>query len=153
MLIPYSYFDIPEFNGYCGVHLNHLYRHVNLYLNSLVNANASASSATFSSSSFNSRLTISRSNSSNRISFTVAPDHSVHDSLCGLTLSWTHHVDTVRDSLKEKRSFILKLPKHHLHTLIQPYLHHFTARAEEFKRVSRERRLFTNNGHTSYDSG
>ncbi|KAM1589714.1 hypothetical protein ACFX10_028579 [Malus domestica] len=153
MLTPYSYFDVPEFNGYCGVHLNHLYRHVNLYLNSLVNANTSASSATSSSSSFNSRLTLSRSNSSNRISFTVAPNHSVQDSFRGLTLSWTHHVDTVQDSLEEKRSFVLKLPKRHRHALLQPYLHHLTARAEEFERVSRERRLFTNNGHASYDSG
>lgn len=33
------------------------------------------------------------------------------------------------------------------------YLDHVTSRAEEFERVSRERRLFTNNGHGSYDSG
>ncbi|TXG55740.1 hypothetical protein EZV62_017053 [Acer yangbiense] len=139
---PYAYFEIPEFNGYCGVDVNDLYRHVNLYINSV---NTSAAKCR--------RLTLSRSKSSNRISFTVAPNHTVHDSFNGHSLSWTHHVDTVQDSLEEKRSFTLKLPKRHRQTLLSPYLHHLTSRAEEFERVSRERRLFTNNGHASYDSG
>ncbi|KAM1079693.1 hypothetical protein EV1_014310 [Malus domestica] len=78
---------------------------------------------------------------------------SIRDSFCGLTLFQTHHVDTVQDSLEEKLSFFLQLPKRHRHALFQPYLHHLTARAEEFERVSRERQLFTNNGHASYDSG
>ncbi|GAV77601.1 AAA domain-containing protein/AAA_assoc domain-containing protein [Cephalotus follicularis] len=140
---PYSYFEIPEFNGYCGVDVNDLYRQVNLYLNS-VNPSAAAACR---------RLTLSRSKSSNRISFTVAPNHTVHDAFCGHTLSWTHHVDTVQDSLDEKRSFTLKLPKRHRQALLSPYLDHVTSCAEEFERVSRERRLFTNNGHGSYESG
>lgn len=37
--------------------------------------------------------------------------------------------------------------------LLSPYLERVTSRAEEFERVSRERRLFTNNGHGSYESG
>ncbi|KAM0981311.1 hypothetical protein ACFX2A_014659 [Malus domestica] len=78
---------------------------------------------------------------------------SIRDSFCGLTLFQTHHVDTIQDSLEEKLSFVLQLPKRHRHALFQPYLHHLTARAEEFERVSRERQLFTNNGHASYDSG
>ncbi|CAL5340514.1 unnamed protein product [Camellia sinensis] len=141
-LSPYSYFEIPEFNGYCGVDHNDLYRHVNLYLNSI---NSSATCR---------RLTLSRSKSSNRISFTVAPNHTVHDSFDRHRLSWTHHVETVQDSIDEKRSFTLKLPKrHHPLALLTPYLDHVTSRAEEFERVSRERRLFTNNGHGSYESG
>ncbi|KVI00619.1 AAA-ATPase At5g57480-like [Cynara cardunculus var. scolymus] len=141
---PYSYFEIPEFNGYCGVDLNDLYRHVNLYLNS-INPSATATGC--------SRLTLSRSKSSTRISFTVAPNHTVNDSFLHHRLSWTHHVDTVQDSLDEKRSFVLKLPKRHRLTLLKPYLDHVTSRAEEFERVSRERRLFTNNGHGSFESG
>ncbi|CAK9144784.1 unnamed protein product [Ilex paraguariensis] len=140
-LSPYSYFEIPEFNGYCGVDINDLYRHVHLYLNSVNPANTCR------------RLTLSRSKSSNRISFTVAPNHTVHDTFSGHRLSWTHHAETVQDSLDEKRSFTLKLPKRHRLTLLSPYLQHVTARAEEFERVSRERRLFTNNGHGSYESG
>lgn len=62
-------------------------------------------------------------------------------------------MDTVQDSLEEKRSFTLKLPKRHRHALLSPYLQHVTSRAEEFERVSRERRLFTNNGNASYESG
>ncbi|XP_042480911.1 AAA-ATPase At4g30250-like [Macadamia integrifolia] len=138
---PYSYYEIPEFNGYCGVDVNELYRHVNLYLNSI------DSSATCR------RLTLTRSKTSNRISYTVAPNHTVHDSFNGHRLSWTHHIDTVQDSLEEKRSFTLKLPKRHRQSLLNPYLEFVSARAEEFERVSRERRLYTNNGHGSYESG
>ncbi|XP_038903111.1 AAA-ATPase At4g25835-like [Benincasa hispida] len=139
---PFSYFDIPEFNGYCSVDLNELYRHVTLYLNSLHNSAACR------------RLSLSRSKSSNRISFTVAPNHSVHDTFNGQRISWTHQVETVQDSLDEKRSFSLKIPKRHRQALLPLYLDHITATAAEFERTSRERRLFTNNGNnSSYDSG
>ncbi|KAJ6303224.1 hypothetical protein OIU77_017162 [Salix suchowensis] len=144
LISPYSYFDIPEFNGYCGVDINDLYRHVNLYLNS-VNSSATASTCR--------RFTLSRSKSSKCISFTIAPNHTIHDSFNGHSLSWTHQVDTVQDSLEEKRSFTLKLPKRHRHMLLSPYIQQVTSRAEEFERVSRERRLFTNNGNASYESG
>ncbi|KAI4333215.1 hypothetical protein L6164_018052 [Bauhinia variegata] len=143
LLSPYSYFEIPEFNGYCGVDLNELYRHVHLYLNS-VNHTAAARCRC---------LTLSRSRSSNRISFTVAPNHTVHDTFNGHQLSWTHHVETVQESLEEKRSFTLQLPKRHRQTLLSAYLNHVTSRAGEFERVSRERRLFTNNGNGSFESG
>ncbi|KAK7285180.1 hypothetical protein RJT34_19941 [Clitoria ternatea] len=144
LLSPYSYFEIPEFNGYCGVDLNDLYRHVHLYLNAANHSPAAACR----------RLTLSRSPSSNRISFAVAPNHTVHDTFNGHGVTWTHHVDTVQDSLEEKRSFTLRLPKRHCHALLSPYLAHVTARAEEFERVSRERRLFTNNtGSGSFESG
>ncbi|XP_044465638.1 AAA-ATPase At4g30250-like [Mangifera indica] len=142
LFTPYSYFEIPEFNGYCGVDVNDLYHHVNVYLNSLNSAAAQCR-----------RLTLSRSKSSKNITFTVAPNHTVHDSFNGHTVSWTHHVDTVQDSLEEKRSFTLKLPKRHRQALLSPYLDHVTSQAEDFERVSRERRLFTNNGHASYESG
>lgn len=141
-LSPYAYFEITEFNGYCGVDVNDLYRHVNLYLNSVNSAAATCR-----------RLTLSRSKSSNRISFSVAANHTIHDSFDGHRLSWTHNVETVQDSLDEKRSFTLKIPKRRRLALLSPYLDHVTARAEEFERVSRERRLFTNNGHGSYESG
>lgn len=62
-------------------------------------------------------------------------------------------METVQDSLEEKRSFMLKLPKRHRQSLLSPYLQYVTTRAEIFERVSRERRLYTNNGNASYDSG
>ncbi|KAF5178236.1 Pentatricopeptide repeat-containing protein [Thalictrum thalictroides] len=138
---PYTYFEIPEFNGYCGVDINDLYHHVNLYLNSI------DPSATCR------RLTLTRSKASTRITFTVAPNHTVHDSFNSHRLSWTHHVDTVQDSLDEKRSFSLKLPKRFRQTVLTSYLDFVSARAQVFERVSRERRLYTNNGHGSYESG
>lgn len=138
----HAYFEIPEFNGYCGVDVNDLYRHVNLYLNSVDHTASTCR-----------RLTLSRSKSSNRIAFTIAPNHTVRDTFKGHNLSWTHHVETVQDSVEEKRSFTLKLPKRHRLTLLTPYLDHVANKAEEFERVSRERRLFTNNGHGSYESG
>ncbi|XP_010243399.1 PREDICTED: AAA-ATPase At4g30250-like [Nelumbo nucifera] len=138
---PYSYFEIPEFNGHYGVDVNDLYRHVNLYLNS-VDPSATCR-----------RLTLTLSKTSNRISFTIAPNHTVHDSFNGHRVSWTHHLETVQDSIEEKRSFSLKLPKRHRRTLLPSYLEFVSTRAEEFERVSRERRLYTNNGHGSYESG
>ncbi|XP_065871444.1 AAA-ATPase At4g25835-like [Euphorbia lathyris] len=139
---PYSYFDIPEFNGYCGVDINDLYRHVNLYLNSL---HSSADSCR--------RLTLSRSNSSKCISFTIAPNQTLFDKFNSHSLSWTHHVETVQDSLEEKRTFTLRLPKRYRHILLSPYLHHLISQAQHFERLSRDRRLYTNNGNTSYESG
>ncbi|WCJ19031.1 P-loop containing nucleoside triphosphate hydrolases superfamily protein [Euphorbia peplus] len=141
---PFSYFDIPEFNGYCGVDINDLYRHVNLYLNS-VHSSTSMDACR--------RLTLSRSKSSKCISFTIAPNQTVHDNFNGHSLSWTHQVETVQDSLEEKRSFTLKLPKRYRHILLSPYLQHVMSQAQEFERVSRERRLYTNNGNASYESG
>ncbi|KAG6581609.1 AAA-ATPase, partial [Cucurbita argyrosperma subsp. sororia] len=138
---PYSYYHIPEFNAYSSLDLNQLYRHATLYLNSLHNSPACR------------RLSLSRSKSSTTISYTVAPNHSVHDTFKGQRISWTHHVDTLQDSLDEKRSFSLRIPKRHCHSLLPLYLDHVTSTAAEFERTSRERRLFTNNGNaSSYDS-
>ncbi|EXB75451.1 putative mitochondrial chaperone bcs1 [Morus notabilis] len=154
LLSPYSYLEIPEFNGYCGVDVNDLYRHVNLYLNAVDPSASSCRRLTALLSRSNSSIN-NNNNTNNRhgFSFAVAPNHSVRDAFCGHTLTWTHHVEAVPESLEERRSFVLKLPKRHRQTLLSPYLDHVISRSEEFERVSRERRLFTNNGHGSYDSG
>lgn len=139
---PHSHFEILEFNGGgCGVDVNHLYRQVTLYLNSI------------NPSSTCRRLSLSRSKSSAAISYSPAPNHTVHDAFRGHRLSWTHHVADVQDSLDERRRFTLELPKHARLALLSPYLDHVAARAAEFERVLRERRLFTNNGRGSYESG
>lgn len=134
---PYVHFEIPEFNGYCGLAVNDLYRHVNLYINS-VNPSSSCG-----------RLSLSRSTSSKSIAFNIAPNHTVHDHFQGHRLSWTHHVETIQ----ENRSFTLKLPKRHRMAILSCYLDHVTTRAAEFERASRERRLFINDEHGSYESG
>ncbi|XP_058079371.1 AAA-ATPase At4g30250-like [Magnolia sinica] len=140
-LSPYSYFEIPEFNGYCGVDVNDLYRHVTLYLNSLDPSTTCR------------RLTLTRPKNSTRVSFTVAPNHTLEDTFMGHRVWWTHHIETVQDSLEEKRSFCLRMPKRDRTRLLPSYLDSISARAEEFERVSRERRLYTNTGHGSYESG
>ncbi|KAF5944856.1 hypothetical protein HYC85_018933 [Camellia sinensis] len=139
-LTPYSYFEIPEFNDHSTLDPNDLYRHVNLYLNSIITATTTTTTTCR-------RLALSLSKSSTCISFTIPPNHTLPDSFLGHQLSWTHHVDTVQDSLDEKRNFTLKIPKRHHLSLLLPYLRHVSSRAEEFERGSRERRLFTNNGH------
>ncbi|XP_031480534.1 AAA-ATPase At4g25835-like [Nymphaea colorata] len=136
LLNPYSYFEIPEFNGYYGVDVNELYRVVHLYLSTLDGAASR-------------RLTLTRPKNSGHISFIVSPNHTVEDSFRGHRLWWTHHVETVQDSLEEKRSFCLKLAKAHRKTILSDYLAEMSARAEEFERVSRDRRLYTNGGNAS----
>ncbi|KAK9123097.1 hypothetical protein Sjap_012699 [Stephania japonica] len=137
LLTPFSYYDVPEFNAYSSnLDPNHLYRHVSLYLNGLHSASSSAHSQ---------RLSLSRS-PSGRLAFTLAPGHSLPDSFLGHRLSWTHHVDTLQDSLEEKRSFTLKLPKRHRHALLLPYLRHVSSSADAFDRHSRHLRLSTNSG-------
>ncbi|CAN6476205.1 unnamed protein product [Victoria cruziana] len=140
LLNPYSYFEIPEFNGYYGVDVNELYRVVHLYLSTLDGAASR-------------RLTLTRPKNSTRISFIVSPNHTVEDSFSGHRLWWTHHVETVQDSLEEKRSFCLKLAKAHRKTVLPDYLAQISTRAEEFERVSRDRRLYTNGGNASCELG
>ncbi|KAG9459849.1 hypothetical protein H6P81_004357 [Aristolochia fimbriata] len=132
-LSPYSYFEIPEFNGYSGVDVNDLYRMVHLYLNSLEYPTSTCP-----------RLTLTRPKNSVRISYTLSPNHPLRDTFRGRPLCWTHHVETVQDSLEEKRSFSLRLPKRDRRTLLPAYLAAVAARAADFERVSRERQLHTN---------
>ncbi|RZC03254.1 hypothetical protein D0Y65_018082 [Glycine soja] len=67
LLSLYSYFEILEFNDYCGVDLKDLYLNAVNY--SLIVACR--------------RLTLSRLLSLNRISFTVGLNHTVHDAFRG----------------------------------------------------------------------
>ncbi|MQM09053.1 hypothetical protein Taro_041914 [Colocasia esculenta] len=137
-LTPYSYFDVPEFNGPCAVEPNDLYRHVHLYLHSsLLGGGHHSHPAT--------RLTLSRPRNSPHLSLSVAPNHAVEDHYDGHRLLWAHHVDTVQDSLEERRSFSLRAPKRFSRSgLLLPYLSHVSARAADFEHLSRDRRLHTN---------
>lgn len=137
-LTPYSYFDVPEFNGPCAVEPNDLYRHVHLYLHSSLLGGGHHSHPT-------TRLTLSRPRNSPHLSLSVAPNHAVEDLYEGHRVLWAHHVDTVQDSLEERRSFSLRAPKRFSRSgLLLPYLSHVSARAADFEHLSRERRLHTN---------
>eukprot|EP01018_Ginkgo_biloba_P005074 Gb_27802 [translate_table: standard] len=138
---PNSYLEIPEFNGYCGVDLNELYRSVQLYLNSLDAAVHSR------------RVSVSRSKNSSHLSFTLAPNQTMEDEFQGARLWWTHNVESMPESLEEKRSFTLKMKKPDRTRVLSDYLDHVAYCAEEFDSRSRDRKLYTNNGHGSHDCG
>ncbi|KAJ4745895.1 P-loop containing nucleoside triphosphate hydrolases superfamily protein [Rhynchospora pubera] len=139
-LTPYSYFDVPEFLGSASVEPNDLYRHVHLYLHQSVLSSPSLPPP---------RLTVSlpRSNSnlsSASPSLSLSPNHSLDDTFNGHHLVWTLHADTLQDSLEERRSFSLRLPKRHASTLLPAYLAHVSNSADSLERSSRTRRLHTN---------
>uniref|UniRef100_A0A0D9XE95 AAA+ ATPase domain-containing protein n=1 Tax=Leersia perrieri TaxID=77586 RepID=A0A0D9XE95_9ORYZ len=143
-LTPYSYFDVPEFLGSAAVEPNALYRHVHLYLH--------RSLLLSSSSPPPPRLTLSLPNSdaaAAKPSVSLSPNHSVSDAFDGHRAVWTHHADTLQDSLEERRSFSLRLPKRHAAALLPAYLAHLAAAAGHLERSSRARRLHTNGAASS----
>uniref|UniRef100_A0A0E0B3L1 Protein kinase domain-containing protein n=1 Tax=Oryza glumipatula TaxID=40148 RepID=A0A0E0B3L1_9ORYZ len=150
-LTPYSYFDVPEFLGSAAVEPNALYRHVQLYLHRSL----------LLSSPPPPRLTLSLPRSvavsggggghdagaaaaAATPSVSLSPNHSVADSFDGHRAVWTHHADTLQDSLEERRSFSLRLPKRHAAAVLPAYLAHLAAAADHLERSSRARRLHTN---------
>ncbi|CAA6664696.1 unnamed protein product [Spirodela intermedia] len=137
-LTPYSYFDVPEFNGSFAVEPNDLYRHVLLYLHSsLLDGGHHPNPST--------RLILSRPRNSPQLSLSVAPNHAVEDQYEGHRLLWAHNVDTVQDSLEERRWFSLRAPKRFSRSgLLLPYLSHVSGSAADFEHLSRDRRLYTN---------
>uniref|UniRef100_A0ACD5XLW1 Uncharacterized protein n=1 Tax=Avena sativa TaxID=4498 RepID=A0ACD5XLW1_AVESA len=143
-LTPYSYFDVPEFLGSAAVEPNALYRHVQLYLHrSLLLSSPSPPRLT---------LSLPRSVTGSSVgasaaappSVSLSPNHSVPDAFNGHRAVWTHHADTLQDSLEERRSFSLRLPKRHAAAVLPAYLAHLAAAADNLERSSRARRLHTN---------
>ncbi|CAN6217860.1 unnamed protein product [Urochloa humidicola] len=141
-LTPYSYFDVPEFLGSAAVEPNALYRHVHLYLHRSLLLSSPAPP----------RLTLSLPRSAASASpaapappsVSLSPNHSVADTFNGHRAVWTHHGDTLQDSLEERRSFSLRLPKRHAAAVLPAYLAHLAAAADNLERSSRARRLHTN---------
>lgn len=143
-LTPYSYFDVPEFLGSAAVEPNALYRHVQLYLHRSL----------LLSSPTPPRLTLSlprsvavsggQDGAAAPPSVSLSPNHSVADTFNGHRAAWTHHADTLQDSLEERRSFSLRLPKRHAAAVLPAYLAHLAAAADHLERSSRARRLHTN---------
>ncbi|XP_038985342.1 AAA-ATPase At4g25835-like [Phoenix dactylifera] len=146
-LTPYSYFDVPEFLGSSAVEPNDLYRQVHLYLHQSLLHSPTPSSAPLP------RLTLSlprgaggdpSAAAANPV-LSLSPNHSLEDSFAGHRLVWTHHSDTLQDSLEERRSFALRLPKRApASALLRTYLAHLSAAADALERSSRPRRLHTN---------
>ncbi|KAK8952559.1 Calmodulin-interacting protein 111 [Platanthera zijinensis] len=141
-LTPYSYFDVPEFLGSAAVNPNDLYRQVHLYLHRRLLLHPPSPPP---------RLTLTSSPPSSFFS-QLSPNHSLHDSFSGHRLLWTHHSDALHDSLEERRSFSLRLPKRHSPALLSPYLSHLSAAARAIAVSSRDRRIFTNSSASSWSS-
>ncbi|KAG0486924.1 hypothetical protein HPP92_009019 [Vanilla planifolia] len=138
-LTPYSYFDVPEFLGSASVDPNELYRHVHLYLHRRLLLHPPSPPP---------RLTLC----SSPASFSLSPNNSVEDSFSGHRILWTHHSDTLQDSLEERRSFSLRLPKRHSPSLLLPYLSQLSAAARDIDLSSRDRRIYTNSSASSHCS-
>lgn len=143
-LNPYSYMDVPEYLGSASVEPNDLYRHVHLYLHhSLLLLHRHSPTLVPPP-----RLTLSLPRSpdpaSSSPSFSLSPNHSLEDAYSGHRMLWTHHADTLQDSLEERRAFSLRLPKRHAAALLPAYLAHVSAAADRLERSSRPRRLHTN---------
>ncbi|XP_072978653.1 AAA-ATPase At4g25835-like [Typha angustifolia] len=156
-LTPYSYFDVPEFLGSSAVEPNDLYRQAHLYLHHslLVSSSPSSSSSTRLTLSLPRSYDSSASTSSSASpSLSLSPNHSLDDYFSGHHLLWTHHADTLQDSLEERRAFSLRLPKRYAAALLPAYLAHLSAAADRLERSSRPRRLHTNspNGGASWSS-
>ncbi|WVZ65142.1 hypothetical protein U9M48_014554 [Paspalum notatum var. saurae] len=141
-LTPYSYFDVPEFLGSAAVEPNALYRHVQLYLHrSLLLSSPPPPRLTLSLP----RTAVSVSGGHGAApSVSLSPNHSVPDTFNGHRAVWTHHADTLQDSLEERRSFSLRLPKRHAAAVLPAYLAHLADAADHLERSSRARRLHTN---------
>ncbi|PKA64373.1 hypothetical protein AXF42_Ash009595 [Apostasia shenzhenica] len=140
-LTPFSYFDVPEFLGSAAADPNELYRHVHLYLHHrlLLHPPSPPPRLTLSSSSAAPAATAA---------FSLSPNHSVADSFAGHRFLWTLHSDTLQDSLEERRSFSLRLPKRRSPSLLRPYLTHLSSAAAALAASSRHRRIFTNSSHS-----
>jgi mitochondrial chaperone BCS1 len=145
-ITPYSYFDVPEFLGSAAVEPNALYRHVQLYLqSSLLLASPPPPRLTLSLP--RSAAAVSGASAAAPIAppaVSLSPNHSVADAFAGHRAVWTHHADTLQDSLEERRSFSLRLPKRHAAAVLPAYLTHLAAAADHLERSSCARRLHTN---------
>jgi hypothetical protein len=144
-ITPYSYFDVPEYLGSAAVEPNALYRHAQLYLQRyFLLASPPPPSLTLSLPRSAAVSGGPGSTVAAPPSVSLSPNHSVADAFNGHRAVWTHHADTLQDSLEERRSFSLRLPKRHAAALLPAYLAHLAAAADNLERASRARRLHTN---------
>ncbi|CAD6224799.1 unnamed protein product [Miscanthus lutarioriparius] len=146
-LTPYSYFDVPEFLGSAAVEPNALYRHVQLYLHrSLLLSSPPPPRLTLSlpRSAVSGGHAHGHGAAPSPPSVSLSPNHSVTDTFNGHRAVWTHHADTLQDSLEERRSFSLRLPKRHAAAVLPEYLAHLADASDHLERSSRARRLHTN---------
>jgi len=137
----YYELDIPQFNGNYGANPNEVYEDVELYLASLDAFEGAR------------RLTVFRAKESSSVEFGPASNEVIQDYFRGATMWWSCHVQPLgSDSLVDRRWFSLKIARSNKHFL-SAYFDHITKGAAEFKKVSRGRTIYTNNGDARYGDG
>ncbi|XP_051143400.1 AAA-ATPase At5g57480-like [Andrographis paniculata] len=139
----YCYYDITEIDG---VNTNELYNAVQIYL---------SSSASISGT----RLSLTRGLNSSAITFGLSNNDRLVDSFGGAAVEWEHVVTqrqnqtfTWRPLPEEKRGFTLRIKKKHKNLILNSYLDFVSDTAEELRRKSQDRLLFTNSRGGSLDS-
>ncbi|MQM19299.1 hypothetical protein Taro_052298 [Colocasia esculenta] len=131
----YCYFDITEIDG---VNTNELYNAVQLYLSS-------------SASVAGSRLSLTRALNSSAFTFGLSNNDRLVDTFAGATAIWEHVVTqwqpqsfSWRPLPQEKRCFTLRIKKKDKPIVLQPYLDHIMATANDIRRRNQDRLLYTN---------
>ncbi|KQJ90344.1 AAA-ATPase At4g25835 [Brachypodium distachyon] len=133
---PYCYFDVTETDGMSN---NEIYDAVQLYLSSTA---APASGA---------RLSLTRPHNASSFTFGLAASDRVADSFLGAAVTWEHVVAprqspgfSWRPLPEEKRRFTLRIRRGDREKLLPAYLDHILAKAQDIKRRSQDRLLYTN---------
>ncbi|WZY68553.1 hypothetical protein YC2023_000793 [Brassica napus] len=147
----HTYFDITEIDG---VNTNELYNAVSLYLSSSVTVNGAVSST-----SNNTRLSLTRVPNSSSVTFGLSNNDRITDVFNGVTVLWEHVVVqrqvqsfSWRPMPEEKRGFTLQISKRDKALVLDSYLDHIVGKAEEIRRRNEERLLYTNSRGVSLDS-
>ncbi|CAA7048776.1 unnamed protein product [Microthlaspi erraticum] len=145
------YFDITEIDG---VNTNELYNAVQLYLSSSVTVNGAVSS-----SSNNTRLSLTRVPNSSSVTFGLSNNDRITDVFNGVTVLWEHVVVqrqaqsfSWRPMPEEKRGFTLQINKRDKSIVLDSYLDYIVGKSEEIRRRNEERLLYTNSRGVSLDS-
>ncbi|XP_073155998.1 AAA-ATPase At5g57480-like [Henckelia pumila] len=139
----YCYYDITEIDG---VNTNELYNAVQLYL---------SSSASISGT----RLSLTRGLNSSSITFGLSNNDRLIDSFKGAAIEWEHIVTqrqaqtfSWRPLPEEKRGFTLRVKKKNKQLVLSSYLDYVMEKANELRRRSQDRLLYTNSRGGSLDS-
>jgi chaperone BCS1 len=133
---PYCYFDVTETDGMSN---NEIYDAVQLYLSSTAAPSSGA------------RLSLTRPHNATSFTFGLAASDRVVDAFLGAAVTWEHVVAprqspgfSWRPLPEEKRRFTLRIRRGDREKLLPAYLDHILATAQEIRRRSQDRLLYTN---------
>lgn len=141
---PYCYFDVTETDGMSN---NEIYDAVQLYLSSTAAPSSGA------------RLSLTRPHNATSFTFGLAASDRVVDAFRGAAVTWEHVVAprqspgfSWRPLPEEKRRFTLRIRRGDRGKLLPAYLDHILATAQDIRRRSQDRLLYTNARGGSMDA-